>query len=234
MRKLLFLNTFLCVVFLGKAQKEPRSTEVVSDPASNSNDYIGLYTTKVQAPLSVKLASFTVKRNKEKVYFAWQTAMEVNNSGFDIQRKTDDNEWKTIAFMFSKATAENSNTVLTYEYTDVSPTKDVSYYRLRQVDIDTRYVLSEVVTVGSEERANPLRIYPNPSTEDKVNVVFDEYNGNRHIVVSDITGRIIQQYQNVTDNSMLINNLETGMYTIQITNINTGKRTIEKVIIKKR
>jgi hypothetical protein len=160
--------------------------------------------------------------------------MELNNSGFDIQRKTGNGEWKTIAFMFSKANGGNSSATLSYDYTDVNPTKGVSQYRLRQVDIDTRSEFSEIRSVRGQEQSGQLLIYPNPSTDGKVNVVFDEQNGSRDVMVSDVTGRIVRQYRNITNSSLQISNLETGMYTIHITNANTGATIVEKVIIKKR
>ena len=187
-----------------------------------------------QAPLPVRLVSFTAKRNKEKVHLAWETSMELNNSGFDIQRKVGNGEWKTIAFMFSQANGGNSSSVLRYAYNDVNPAKGVSQYRLRQVDIDTRSTFSEIRSVRGMEQASQLLVYPNPSADGKVNIIFDEHSGSRHVIVSDISGRVVKNYQNIADNSLQIDGLQNGMYTLQIINAATGETTVEKVIIKKR
>ena len=185
-------------------------------------------------PLPVKLVSFTAKRNKEKVHLTWETSMEQNNSGFDIQRKVGNGEWKTIAFMFSQANGGNSNSVLRYEYNDVNPAKGVSQYRLRQVDIDTRSTLSEIRSVRGLEQASQSLVYPNPSTDGKVNIIFDDHSSRRTISISDLTGRVIKQYQNVVDNALLIDGLQDGIYTLQITNTTTGETSVQKVVIKKR
>ncbi|ANE51746.1 T9SS type A sorting domain-containing protein [Flavisolibacter tropicus] len=185
-------------------------------------------------PLPVKLVSFNAKRNKEKVLLTWQTAMEANNSGFDVQRKIGNEDWKTVAFVFSKAENGNSSAVQNYEYADVNLTKGVTQYRLRQVDIDTRYTLSEVRSVRGESQAAQLLVYPNPSTDGKVNLVFEDRSATHNISVSDMTGREIKQYRNITAGSLQIDGLNDGIYTLHITDINTAATTVQKIIVKKR
>ncbi|ANE51745.1 T9SS type A sorting domain-containing protein [Flavisolibacter tropicus] len=185
-------------------------------------------------PLPVKLKSFNAKRNKEKVLLTWETAMEASNSGFDVQRKIGNEDWKTVAFVFSKADGGNSRALLNYEYADVNLNKGVTQYRLRQVDIDTRYTLSEIRSVGGESQAAQLLVYPNPSTDGKVNLVFEDKNATHSISVSDMTGREVKQYRNITAGSLQIDGLNDGIYTLHITDINTAATTVQKIIVKKR
>jgi hypothetical protein len=223
----------------------PQETKSFTDNLDNSrSDAIVIVTPfvcasvqqtfKSEVILPVKLISFNAKRSKEKVHLTWQTATEVNNSGFDIQRKLPNGEWKTIAFMFSKANDGNSNSILSYEYTDIHSTKGVTQYRLRQVDIDTRSTFSEIRSVHGLEQASRLLVYPNPSTDGKVNIVFDDQQGSRNIIVSDMAGRVVKQFRDITDNSLQIDHLQNGIYTLKITNAQTGTTTVEKLIIKKR
>jgi hypothetical protein len=186
------------------------------------------------SPLPVKLTYFEAKRNKEKVVLAWETATEIKNSGFDIQRKVGNEEWKSIAFMFSQANDGNSNSVLKYTYTDNNTAKGMSQYRLRQVDTDKRSTLSEVRSVRGETQATQTRMYPNPSFDGKVNLVFDEQNKTRTVSISDMAGRMIKQYRNVTTNSLQIDLNQEGIYTVHITDHASVETTVEKLIIKKR
>jgi len=87
--------------------------------------------------------SFSVQRLRSKVDLVWETSWECNNSGFEIQRKTGDGEWQKVAFVFSQALHGNSNTLLTYEFTDVNTSKVKSQYRLRLVDKDQSAAFSE-------------------------------------------------------------------------------------------
>ncbi len=75
-------------------------------------------------------------------------------------------------------------------------------------------------------------VYPNPSNDGKVNVVFEDQSA-KNVVVRDMSGRMIKQFKNVVNN-LPIENLETGMYSIQVTDVSTADVSVEKVIIKKR
>jgi len=188
------------------------------------------------ASLPVKLKSFDVKRtSKDKVSLTWITSTETNNSGFDVQRKIGGGEWQTVAFVMSQANGGNSESELTYQFNDNNSAKGVSQYRLRQVDIDRRATISDVRSVRGEEMAGgSVLVFPNPSQDGKVNLLFEDKNTTRNITVSDMTGRIIKQYRNNTGNSLMIDGLETGMYHIHITDMATSETKVEKVIIKKR
>ena len=99
--------------------------------------------------LPVTYKSFTAMRLRTKVDLVWETIWETNNSGFEIQRKTGSEEWQKVAFVFSQAVNGNSNTELTYEYTDINTVKGESQYRLRQLDKDQQTFFSEVRSIKS-------------------------------------------------------------------------------------
>ena len=77
-----------------------------------------------------------------------------------------------------------------------------------------------------------MLVYPNPSNDGKVNVVFEDQFA-KNVVVRGMSGRLIKQFKNVVNN-LPIENLETGMYSIQVTDVSTAEVSVEKVIIKKR
>ncbi len=183
------------------------------------------------SPLPVKFKFFTASRNKEKVAIKWETASESNNKGFNVQRKTK-GEWENIAFVFSAAQDGNSNTDLSYSFSDVNNTKGLTQYRIQQVDIDNRTSYSDTRSVKGEGASSKLLVYPNPSNDGKVNVVFEDQLA-KTVVVRDMSGRMIKQFKNVVNNLSIIN-LENGMYSIQVTDLSTATITVEKVIIKKR
>lgn len=183
------------------------------------------------SPLPVKFKFFTASRNKEKVPIKWETASESNNKGFNVQRKTK-GEWENIAFVFYAAQDGNSNADLSYSFNDLNNTKGLSQYRIEQVDIDNRTSYSDIRSVKGEGASSKLLVYPNPSNDGKVNVVFEDQLA-KTVVVRDMSGRMIKQFKNVVNNLSIIN-LESGMYSIQVTDLSTDAITVEKVIIKKR
>ena len=127
-------------------------SNIISDAYTHSS-YYRIDNTKCKSAQSKELPvtykSFTAKRLRTKVDLVWETTWETNNSGFEIQRKTGSEEWQKVAFVFSQAMDGNSNTELTYEYTDVNTVKGESQYRLRQLDKNQQTSFSEVRSIKS-------------------------------------------------------------------------------------
>src|SRR5690606_33198000 len=105
-------------------------------------------------------------------------ATEINNSGFEIQRKLDDG-WEKVGFVEGKGTT----TELTeYSYNDkydyVAFTGTASY-RLKQVDFDGTFAYSNIVEVDVDFTPKDYALYQNypnpfnPSTTIKYALPFD-------------------------------------------------------------
>ena len=63
-------------------------------------------------PLPVELISFKADYFENLVHLSWSTATELNNSGFEVERKTDNNNWQKISFV-----SGNGTTTETVSYT---------------------------------------------------------------------------------------------------------------------
>ena len=183
--------------------------------------------------LPVSLKSFNARRNGGNVALTWETSSETNNSGFYIERKTGNN-WETITFIPSQSADGNSNSPLSYSYSDANTARGVSQYRLRQVDHDRRAKYSEIRSVRGNGVMSKTIVYPNPTNDGTVNVVFEEVETSRDIMVSDMSGRIIKQWRNITNNNLVIDNLNPGMYMIRITDKVTGENVNEKIVVNRR
>lgn len=184
--------------------------------------------------LPVDFKSFNAYRNKQKneqILLKWEVATEQNNKGFYVQRKTN-GEWQSIAFVPTKAPGGNSNATINYEYADQNITKNVTQYRLLQVDLDNKSSFSAVRTVLGTDQIASVLIYPNPSLNGKVNLVFNTQNSIKDVVVCDMTGRVVKYYPQVSNNNLSIEDLKAGIYTIKITDRSTSVSSVEKVVIK--
>ena len=150
-----------------------------------------------------------------------------------MQRNTN-GTWKNIAFVFSQADGGNSSTDLSYEYKDVNTEKGISQYRIQQVDMDGKASFSEVRSVRGEAQAKSLVSFPNPSLDGKINLVFDDSRTERNVIVHDMSGRIIKQFNKISTNNLTMTLPENGMYNIQVIDLSTAEVTVEKVVVKKR
>ena len=111
----------------------------------------------------VELTSFTANSSMGKVTLNWRTATEINNRGFEIQRKVDDNNWAVIAFHNGNGTTTNASN---YSFTDKISALNANKlsYRLRQVDFDGKSQYSPEVLVDNiiPESYNVSQNFPNP------------------------------------------------------------------------
>jgi len=133
------------------------------------NGKVYLYSA-ADAPLLVELTSFTSKVIDEKVLLEWQTAAEVENYGFEIERKIEClnygmNEWSEIGFVEG---AGNSNSPNEYSFIDpLTFTHDLTLlYRLKQIDTDGSFEYSDIVEISFRKylpyKFELMQNYPNP------------------------------------------------------------------------
>lgn len=184
-----------------------------------------------EIPLPVHFSSFTANRQSSTVAITWTTAFEQDNKGFYVQRNVN-GEWKNIAFVFSQATAGNSSSALSYEYKDLNTVNGITQYRIQQVDIDGRTKYTDIRAVRGEGQASKIVAYPNPSSDGKVNIVFEDNSGLRDVQVSDLQGRIVKSFRSVANNILVIEKLTSGFYTIKVTNKSTAATSVQKVVVK--
>lgn len=215
-------------------------------PANNNNlqgnnsefrfiiSYDGLPCGGEQGALPVSFRAFTASRSSNVVSLKWITAFESNNLGFEVQRLIGTGTWQTLSFIATQAAGGNSSSDLTYSYTDLNSTKGISQYRIKQIDIDRKSKLSEIRAVRGEGQKGKTIVYPNPSYDGKVNVVFEDVSGSRDISLMDVNGRIIKQMKGITNNTIAFDNLIAGIYTVRALNNDTGEQEVQKFVVNKR
>lgn len=146
--------------------------QVIADAIHYASDHIPVIATfEFDTPLPVELVSFLGKRVDGSVVLNWQTATEVNNMGFDIQRSEDGNDWSAIDFVPGHNT---SNSPKYYTFTDQKTPSGHLYYRLKQIDNDGTTKFSNLVEIGSNlPRGFSLKQnYPNPFNPE-TNIDFE-------------------------------------------------------------
>jgi hypothetical protein len=164
----------------------------------------------------VELTSFSAVLNNDVVDLSWTTATEVNNLGFEIQRKLDDYEWMTIGFKEGNGTTtEPKNYSFQNNISDLKKSK--IFYRLKQVDFNGEYNYSDEVEISNFPDVYSLdQNYPNPfnpSTTIKFNLAKA---GFATLKLYDVLGKEVA--------SMLSNELEAGPHevTFDASNLPSG------------
>jgi hypothetical protein len=184
------------------------------------------------SPLPVKFKTFNaIRSNGSSVAITWTTAMEQNSKGFNIQRNVN-GEWKTIAYVPSQSLDGNSSSDLNYSFVDGNSEKGITQYRIQQVDLDGNSKFSDIRAIRGDGNLAKVVVYPNPSTDGKVNIVFEDNSSLRDIIVNDMQGKVIRSFRGISNNILVIEKLTTGFYTIKVSNRTTNASSVHKVVIK--
>ncbi len=119
--------------------------------------------------LPVELTSFTGSYKEMAVDLKWQTATELNNHFFVIERSLDGRNFESITQVNGAGTTSAPQS---YQWTDnnVAPGTNY-YYRLKQVDFDGELSYSAIINISVPSLVgfHAGQFYPNPA-KDKVNL----------------------------------------------------------------
>lgn len=94
--------------------------------------------------LPVDLIDFNASTIDNKIQLKWNTAQELNNEKFIIERSFDSKIWEEITEIEGNGTVYN---ISNYSYTDKTPYPGINYYRIKQIDYDGRINYSNVIGV---------------------------------------------------------------------------------------
>jgi hypothetical protein len=190
--------------------------------------------------LPVELASFTVTNAGSTAMLNWQTTTEVNNYGFEIERRPVKSEestvksWQRIGFVKGNGT---SNTSCMYGFTDSKLSAGRFVYRLKQIDTDGSFQYSGTVELSlmnpSEYALN--QNYPNPFNPSTTIQYGLPSRSIVRLVIYNLLGRVVQELVNSEQQtgiqSVIWNaTVSSGIYfyTLEAASLdNPGKRFVE-------
>jgi len=123
--------------------------------------------------LPVQLIYFNGELMEDNVLLSWQTASEINNEKFIVEKSFDANNWFSIAELKG---AGNSTNVLNYSFVDDALILGTQYYRLTQVDFDGAKETFQTIDVSKIATAPfEIKVFPNPMKEEvKVSFLADK------------------------------------------------------------
>jgi hypothetical protein len=192
-------------------------TNTISNYISNFSSHI----VGNQGVTPVNMISFISLIQKRDVVLKWTTSSEINNSGFEIERrKTDNNNlliWSSIGFVNGKGISNHQSD---YLFTDKNLTSGKYEYRLKQVDYNGNYQyisLNSVVEISNPKKFALYQNYPNPfNPATKIDYEVP-YTSNVTLKVFDITGREVRTLLNDKPH-------ESGFYTVTLdgSNLSSG------------
>ena len=169
----------------------------------------------------VELVSFTSSVSGNNVLLKWNTATELNNQGFDVERAAIPGNWEKIGFVAGSGTTTEPRS---YSFVDNDLNTGKYYYRLRQVDYNGTFEYSDVIQV---EVVVPFDFaleqnYPNPFNPNTMIRFSVPQNSMVNIKVYNIVGQEVAEIVNDVKTSgryeisFEANGLASGIYLVKM------------------
>jgi hypothetical protein len=174
------------------------------------------------AILPVEMVDFSAERlDQSQVELSWRTLSETNNDYFRIEQSDDIENWQQVDILKGKGSSTEEKN---YTYLHANNSREMTYYRIVQVDFDGTETTSEIVTVLRSE-ALQARMFPNPST-GLVSVAFSG-SDKMQLCVHSTMGRLLLQKE-ITKGGTF--EMDPGTYIV--TMITGSEITRQKLIIE--
>jgi hypothetical protein len=198
------------------------------------------------------------RTNNTTVQLTWSTQTETNMSGYEVQRRlSTETDFTARTFVNSSAPGGNSNTPLSYYYTDANSHTGTSYYRLKIVDLNNNFIYSEIKTVakakgggnggggngngngggGNKSAGNEFEVESTPQAA-KITVGPNPNNGNFWFIVSGIEketsaslyttdGKLLKSFKVVNQQQQQVNGLPNGVYMLKVPGLDAFKVVVQ-------
>lgn len=165
---------------------------------------------RVGGPLPVQLVSFSAQRSGSAVVCNWQTAQELYNDHFAVERSADGEKFVPVGTVAGRGTTATSQH---YRFSDAQPLPTTAYYRLRQVDTDGTETLSQVVAVAAAAGVVQAWITPNPGT-GRFQVMVPVAGSTWQAEVLNVIGKTVQTVG--ADGQIHLENQPNGVYLVRL------------------
>ncbi len=134
--------------------------------------------------LPTRLISFTYGAQGQGLLLQWKVTSELNVKEYILEKSFDGRIFNTAGTVVSQNSAAAVNT---YGYTDNAVNNAVIFYRLKVVDMDGKFVYSDVIVYKASYASDDVfAIYPNPVVNNRATVIIPQ-----HLVNKTVTVRVI-------------------------------------------
>lgn len=154
--------------------------------------------------LPITLLNFEASLQQKNAALKWSTSQEIDNTGFNIERSTDGNNFKNIGWVVGNGT---SNVINDYNFIDNDlKAGTVYYYRLKQVDVNNRFSYSKIISLQyNGSFVDIATILPNP-IKDVLQIRLNKKWQDVEYSIYDASGRlIVQKMLEKADDVIMVN-----------------------------
>ncbi|MEN0048141.1 MAG: T9SS type A sorting domain-containing protein [Bacteroidota bacterium] len=177
----------------------------------------------------VELTKFKATSKNDQIQLNWETASELENQGFEIERSREGKKWETLGFVKGAGTTSE---VQRYEWMDVKPYPNkLNYYRLKQMDFDGTTEYSAIIVAELTPDKEEIIITPNPAKEF-LNIQLGELEKEARVEIYNSSGQLVRSLVASRDSATIelnISDLPSSIYWVKIA---AGKEKQQQKFVK--
>jgi hypothetical protein len=174
-------------------------------------------------PLPVSWLGVEARATGKTILVSWQTAEEINNDYFSVERSMDGSSFERIDKVDA---AGNSNIINSYSINDKNVLTGVLYYyRIKQTDFDGHFDYSKTVSAKIKGQDFDFNVQPNPFSSSAVVQYYLEGNADIRIELVNNVGQTLHtifagkkekglQKHLISDKDLKMAN---GIYSVKLT-----------------
>lgn len=172
------------------------------------------------SPLPVKFSNIRAYEKMNGIQIDWTSFSETDVDRYMIERSANGSSFSPIG----EVIALNSSNEIAYGFFDASPLPGISYYRLRNLDIDGKSGYSNIVRVDLRKDIKEIILYPNPARSGGI-ISYSSANlarGNYSARIFNAAGQqlLVQQFSHnggtINQTIQLPASARSGYYTLQL------------------
>ena len=235
-------DTLVPVAFVSNNWKDVRSTpttgfvfpgnstsgSLISNSQSTFNAFSIGYI--INSTLAIKLVSFTGKKIQNTAELSWEITDNSTPAKFEVLKSDNGKNFVSVGSL------PGMKMKLTYSLTDNSIVAGNNYYRLKMYDDDGSVTYSNIIVIMNGSKGIVISAMMPTVVTDRARLsVSSSMKGSLQLVVTDISGRIVQSQLATIDSGnqdvwLNASALSTGMF--QVTGYINGEKTATFRFIK--
>ncbi len=208
-------STTVVIRFTGVSLGLKTATVTINNDDTDEAAYSFAIQGLVTVLLPVNLISFSGQTAGNTAQLRWVTTAETGNKGFEILRSVPgSNSWEVIGFVPAV-----SATGAAYSFTDRLPVPGGNNYRLRQIDVDGNFKLSQIILLNFTGKTTVISLYPNPVKDKLVLRTNDARLINTPLTITTVTGHVVSRLTLKSNQQEIdMSQLNAGIYLLSLNN----------------
>ncbi len=208
-----------------RGQNLPSSGNMSVQFNQSGNTYSCIYpVTGGSGILPITLINFAAITSNRNTIFNWEAANTSKLSSFAIEASKDGAAFYSEALV--NASAGNERSKYTYS---IAAKENTTFYRLKTIEKDGEFAYSEIIKIKGNNQKEILLNPNNSNTALQITTYGTDLTNARYQFIN--TAGQVEQQGTITNNSIAITQLKTGVHYINITN-RTGQLLYQSNFIK--